>query len=124
MEIEDTDALRNASQTRTEERTTRPHSLGKTAGKESKGQALEKKIEKIKEDIERALGIGSGAGGNDPTWQRVEDVLRGTVSDLGELEKLTREKRREGEERGKIEEIVEGAELAGLSLLNKEGAPI
>jgi hypothetical protein len=75
---------------------------------------LKRELKKIKECIEKALGIGSGGRGDDPTWQRVEKVLRGAVSDLGELERLTREKSGAGRERARMEELVEDAVARGL----------
>jgi hypothetical protein len=113
-EMAEADASLGASQTRLEERITNPGGPGKTAGKESEGQTLKKRVNKIKECIEKALGIGSGGRGDDLTWQRVEKVLRGAVSDLGELERLTRGKSYAGRERGRMEELVEDAVARGL----------
>jgi hypothetical protein len=114
MEMGERDALPGASQTRTEERPTRPGEPGKAAGKEKKGQALERRLNKVKEDIERALGIGSGGCGDDPTWQRVEEVLRGAVVDLGELQGLTGEESGEVKEKERMEEVIENAIAKGL----------
>src|SRR5436305_11382966 len=120
--MRETDASKNASkhasQAMPTKTNTNPGAPGQAAGRKKSMENIDERYKEIRKDITKVLDVGDAGCGGSQAWQTIAGMLRSTLSEVGELQGLTREEGGSTGEKATMKEMIRNtiAEELGKAL--------